>query len=300
MANPLLKFRDKLRRRLERAAKRRRKEKRPLRIARALGELDKYPQRPDAPKHGLPSQLIISLTSYPPRFDTLHLTLKSLLDQSIKPDRVILWIAEEDFDELPNSVLGLQDGLFRIERCANLRSFKKIIPALLSYPEAFIVTCDDDTFYPAGWLEGLVDSYNPHERSIVCYRAHRPRYSADGTAAPYRKWRHDAADRRTRSPSIDLYPTGNGGVLYPPHSLCSEATNMELVEQLTPLCDDMWLYFCRQRAGWSAKRVPGRRGEFIAWTGTQDHSLGTLLRHGKKDAYLQALSRHFGAPSLFR
>ena len=51
-------------------------------------------RRPGRP-HGLPVPLIISLTSFPARYDTLHLTLKSLMGQSVRPDRVILWLAEE-------------------------------------------------------------------------------------------------------------------------------------------------------------------------------------------------------------
>jgi hypothetical protein len=34
-------------------------------------------------RHGLDGELIVSLTSYPARYDTLHLTLGCLLDQSI-------------------------------------------------------------------------------------------------------------------------------------------------------------------------------------------------------------------------
>ena len=47
-------------------------------------------------KHQLPAPLIVSLTSYPVRFKTLPKTLKCLLNQSIIPDKIILWIAYED------------------------------------------------------------------------------------------------------------------------------------------------------------------------------------------------------------
>jgi hypothetical protein len=41
------------------------------------------------------------LTSYPARFETLHLALSCLLDQSVKADRTILWVAHKDEDHLP-------------------------------------------------------------------------------------------------------------------------------------------------------------------------------------------------------
>src|SRR6056297_1722336 len=54
--------------------------------------------------HGLPGELIVSLTSYPKRFKTLPLTLASILNQSVKPNKVILWIAYEDKSKLPKKV----------------------------------------------------------------------------------------------------------------------------------------------------------------------------------------------------
>ena len=61
-----------------------------------------------APAHGRSRELIVSLTSYPKRFSTLHLTLKSLLTQSVRPDRVILWLAEADKNAVPPAVAALQ------------------------------------------------------------------------------------------------------------------------------------------------------------------------------------------------
>lgn len=47
-------------------------------------------------RHGLSVPLIVSLTSYSLRFKKLHLTLKCLLNQSIEPDKIILWISYDD------------------------------------------------------------------------------------------------------------------------------------------------------------------------------------------------------------
>lgn len=38
-------------------------------------------------------------------------------------------------------------------------SYKKIIPSLKEYPENIIFTCDDDIFYPKGWLKDLYEDY---------------------------------------------------------------------------------------------------------------------------------------------
>ncbi len=58
--------------------------------------------------HGLPNPLVVSLTSYPPRFPTLHLTLMTLLSQQVLPDRVVLYVFEGDHASLPRDVVALR------------------------------------------------------------------------------------------------------------------------------------------------------------------------------------------------
>ena len=47
------------------------------------------------------TQLIVSLTSYRERFKDLPITIYSILNQSLKPDRVILWL-DEEYEDLTN------------------------------------------------------------------------------------------------------------------------------------------------------------------------------------------------------
>ena len=63
---------------------------------------------PGAPRqHNLPRELIVSLTSYPRRYPTLDFTLRSLLDQVERPDRVILWLTDAEISCLPDAVRNL-------------------------------------------------------------------------------------------------------------------------------------------------------------------------------------------------
>src|ERR1700733_9463682 len=67
--------------------------------------------RPGKP-HSLPGKLIVSVTSFPPRFGTLALALRSLLRQTVTADQTVLWIVHKDMPLLPRNVLALQsDGL---------------------------------------------------------------------------------------------------------------------------------------------------------------------------------------------
>ena len=169
--------------------------------------VSRRPRRGNKP-HGLPGELIVSLTSYPIRFRTLHKTARSLLAQDIRADRTILWLAEGDEQYLPDDVRELQQLGLEIRNCADLRSYKKIIPALEAFPEAFIVTADDDLYYPRDWLTNLVSGVVPNEKVIACLRAHKPEMR-HGTFGPYSSWTWEfVTSGEVRD---DLFPTGEQG-----------------------------------------------------------------------------------------
>ena len=53
-------------------------------------------------------KIIVSLTSYPKRFRYLHLTVKSLLLQTVKPDKIILYLGDDARDvPLPEALAGI-------------------------------------------------------------------------------------------------------------------------------------------------------------------------------------------------
>jgi hypothetical protein len=264
------------------------------RLARAMKLLDRFPRHADAPRHALPSRLIVSLTSYPARFGSLHLTIKSLLDQSVRPDQVILWVDHAAAAAVPQAVKNLEGGLFSVKATEDVRSFTKIVPALFEYPDAFIVTADDDIYYPDFWLQRLTDAFDPAHPTIVYHRGHRIRRRADGQFAPYADWERRVKDQGSLLPGVDVFPTGVGGVLYPPGSLPRQTTDRALFERLSPTCDDSWLYFMWRQTLWKAKRAPGIMPKFVEWPTSQQQSLQAFHRGGKKDEHLRALSEHFG------
>ena len=263
----------------------------------ALRQLRKYPLNEDAPPHGLPARLIVSLTSYPRRFGTLHLTIKSLLDQSVKPDHVILWIDRWAQGQIPPKVAGLEGEFFSICPCDDdLRSFNKIVPTLRGHPDAFIAIADDDIYYPDFWLERLIATYDPAQPTIVYHRGHRIAYCREGKLAPYDSWTRSVRDDASLQPSTDIFPTGVGGVLYPPNSLPPLAADAKLLKQLSATCDDSWLYFMWRQTPWKAKRVAGRMPRFVEWPDSQQNSLQSFHAGGAKDVHLRALSEYFGTP----
>ena len=57
-------------------------------------------------------KVIISLTSYPARIDTVHLTIRSILRQTVQADKILLWLSIEEF---PNKYADLPQNLLLIK-----------------------------------------------------------------------------------------------------------------------------------------------------------------------------------------
>lgn len=160
--------------------------------------------------------VIISLTTYPKRFGDMELCLKSLILQSVKPDNIIVYLGKDSVDiPLPYDLEKYKEyGVeFKYDRTYNLKSYKKFYYAVQEFPDAIIITADDDIIYPANWLESLLDSYERYPHAISARRVHLMRMNGN-ELAPYNSWVDQY--RGIREPSHALFATGCGGILYPP------------------------------------------------------------------------------------
>ena len=186
--------------------------------------------------------VIISLTSYPLRINTVSYTIKSLLKQDCHYKKIILWLAKEQFPqgekELPTDLTDLISDSFCIEWCTDLRSYKKLIPALKKYPDDIIVTADDDIIYPRDWLRRLVHAYSEHPDMIHCLRAHRI-VIHNGNILPYQRWN---VKEYNVSPSFLNFFTGVGGVVYHSSLLYRDVMREDIFTKICPDADDIWFW----------------------------------------------------------
>lgn len=200
--------------------------------------------RKKSPKMGkkIQEQVVVSFTSFPARMKYVWMTAFTLLNQTVKPEHLILWLSEAQFpslDDVPDSLKRLQQFGLEIELCGDLRSHKKYYYALQKYPEAILVTADDDIFYPSDWLEKLLEKHREYPNSICCNWAHRVTFT-DGSINPYEEWEKcitDGADE----PSHRTVQIGYAGVLYPPGALDPRVLDQNNIRQMCLSADDLWL-----------------------------------------------------------
>lgn len=198
--------------------------------------------KPLEPIDGKKSPLyIVSLTSYGKRLATdAPFAIATLLNQSVKPDRVILWVANEDRGNVPKIMEKLTEKGLEIRYCEDTRSYKKLIPSIENFPNDNIITADDDIFYPQNWLEQLLAEHRKSAGKIICHRAHGIKVDGNHNLLPYDDWVKCIEPNAQQSEM--LFPTGVGGILYPFGSLSKDVTNKALFTKLAPYADDIWFW----------------------------------------------------------
>ncbi len=190
-------------------------------------------------------QVIISMTSFPAAITYAVQAVKSLLEGNVLPDKIILYLTFSQFGDngLPQELLNLatENAIFEVRNYdKDIRSYRKLVPALNDFPEAVIVTVDDDIAYDKNMLKDLLLLHKQIPNAVLAHRAKRIYPNK-----PYRKWRkyrwYHFLTKRIHSGFKNIQ-TGVGDVLYPPHCLKSEMINVELFTKLAPTTDDIWFW----------------------------------------------------------
>ena len=187
-------------------------------------------------------QVIVSLTTFPARINTVYKTISTLLQQTVKPDKVVLWLAESQFPDknLPDNLIRLQQFGLEIKWVEkDIRSFKKLIPSLIEFPNDIIITADDDIFYPENFVENLYHSYLENPEYIQANRAFLIKKRLNGRL--YIKSRNYQYNS-TYLPSYRNELMSGYGTLFPPHSLSSIVTDDSVFMKVMPTNDDIWTW----------------------------------------------------------
>lgn len=201
--------------------------------------------------------LIVSFTSYPARIHAVPQVLESLYAQSMKPDRILLWLAEEQFPnhdaDLPKTLIeDAAAGKFELRWCDDLGSHKKYFYAMQEYPEDIIVTVDDDNIYHPDMLIVLYESYLRYPEAVSAMIVNLILFDENNNPVPPTEWLYDF--RQLQVPSMQLFATGAAGILYPPGCLDKRAFDKttiqsKLVAEDTCCSDDPWLKANQALAG---------------------------------------------------
>lgn len=189
-------------------------------------------------------KFVVSLTSYNKRLKTAApLALASLFNQSRMPDKIVLWVANGE--KPPRSVRQFEKLGLEIKFCKDIKSYKKLVPALKAYPESVIITADDDIAYPKDWLAKMIKTHKAHPKLILAHRG-RQITVADGQPSSYNNW--PLLDKTIKN-SHHMLPNGIGGILYPPRSLSDKVFDEDVFMSIAPHGDDLWFWAMAELKG---------------------------------------------------
>lgn len=200
-------------------------------------------------RHPVCDELIVSLTSFPPRIDNVWQVVECMLRQTVLPSKVFLWLSKEQFpsmDSIPLSLRERQNDIFKIRLVdEDLRSHKKYYYVFNENPDKMIVLIDDDLYYPGDMLESLVNEYKRTPNSVICRYGYVMEYGKDNELKEYSSWKSTLG----ACSSNHFFFGSGGGTLIVPSFLYKDYNNRNLFEKLTPLADDIWLNAMVKLAG---------------------------------------------------
>lgn len=192
--------------------------------------------------------IYISITSIFQRQSALVTTLNSIINQTVKPDGIFLYLSEEPYlldsgfknknitDNRLNQFIK-SNPLITVIWTENTGPYRKLLPLLKENfnNNCLIITIDDDTQYNNTLIETYVKLFDIHECQIGARAT-----SLNIELATANKY---GQPPEYGSPTISNFNTGKGGILYHPkffHKFNDIIFNDNIYNMLCPSNDDIW------------------------------------------------------------
>jgi hypothetical protein len=188
-------------------------------------------------------KIIVSMASYRNRYNNIIISLKSLILQSVKPDKIIVWLDDEtEENKITNEMKLLEDyGVEYRYTEGGLKAHKKYFYVMQEFSEACIITVDDDLIYSRNMIKSLLKYHEMYPDEICARRVHKMTFDSHNKIKSYVDWEYEC--RTQRNPSFRLFATGGAGTLYPPNSLPKETYDIISIKSMCLNADDIWLKF---------------------------------------------------------
>ena len=238
-------------------------------------------------------KIIVSLTSYPQRFGSIPIVIKSLLMQTVLPDKIIVW---HDCDEkllTDDMKVFEQYGVEFIKVEHDLGPHKKYFYALQKYKEDLVIVVDDDLIYPSDMIKTLMNAHINNPGCVCARRVHKIKFDEKYRITFYDNWIRECFYERR--PSHLLMATSGAGTLYPPGSISAGAFDISNIKEKCLYGDDIWLKYFEilnnVRAVWASNSMP--------MPPTVDNSQENALSvknvdNNRNNIYIEAMNEKYG------
>ena len=200
-----------------------------------LSFLKKFPNFIDTLKKRQ-RKIIVSITSYPERFNFLPDLMTFIRNQSFHMNKIIIFLYKDDIEYYKQNISDVEIILTD----KDLKPHKKYFYPMKLFRDFAIITLDDDFYYSKDTFESLFNAYIENPNIICGRRTHLMTYKKNGEVKGYFQWKLE--QKLIKEPSFDLLTTGNGGIIYPPDILNIDDEFLPIINE-TLTCDDLTLKY---------------------------------------------------------
>ncbi|MEN3753689.1 glycosyltransferase [Mangrovibacter sp. SLW1] len=189
----------------------------------------------------------VNITTTFSRSSLCAATLWSLINQSVTPDAINLWISHESyladsgFDEEPEWVAQLNSikNIIKVRFTSNIGPYRKMIPALREANiDDIIVYADDDVIYGENWFAKLYDAYiKCKKKNVVATRVRIRQKNFFGKNKSYNLCKIETQNMLLTSNYII---TGIGGCILSKSNINEELLSIDDYKEIAPKTDDVW------------------------------------------------------------
>lgn len=111
-------------------------------------------------------KIIVSLTTWSARIANIPMVLDTILHQTIVPDLIVLNLSYGE--DIPCEVQQyIERNKIEVNFVEDTKVYKKLLPTLKRYPEALVISIDDDWLYPPQMIEDFVNVHNQYPNNPI-------------------------------------------------------------------------------------------------------------------------------------
>lgn len=194
--------------------------------------------------------IIVSLTSFPLRINTVWMTIESLFRQQLQPNGIVLWLSRDQFpgelSDLPSILLQQIDRGLSIKFVDNdIRSYKKFYYAFQEYHSQLVLTVDDDLLFPSYFVKSIYQCHEKNPHSVIASFGFE--YDWNETV-DYLSILEKEIELNT--PQKNSFFGSGGGTLFDT-SIANYLDPLDVILDLCPTADDIYLNSLCKIAGYN-------------------------------------------------
>lgn len=181
--------------------------------------------------------IIVNITTYKKRDWCLYEMLTNLQKQTLKPNKIILWLSEEEYNknDLPQTIQKCIDehllsDIMWVEK--NTYCHKRYA-CFNKFNHCYNIMVDDDILYEKNFIENLYNESKKHQNCVTVYATRNIEYKKNNICVE---------GMISENPSHKNKLMG-GCCCFPPYILPKESLikNIQLRDKYVKKCDESWI-----------------------------------------------------------